>query len=288
MGAFTVCSELVSHCGQREYYFINILTLFTLAVPLKICIDATGHALRLYRDVAENDYRIAEWIIKLVRMKGKNAFREITIPNKNWSSTQLFVEICANTAAGSRTLFCVVPEKYNDTSWELRGIELLDKDEAIVRLIQTIACLKQSHGVKKVFENINGSVVVTDSTIIFRAQGGFRMVDSKYRNVKDSTIIDNSTIINRSILHQAMNRIASSDNEELASALKYVAEIVAGEANPVAGEIFDAFNEELAKPKPRKQVLKGLWENLTRLIPTILAAGEVVARITKLCLTSTP
>jgi hypothetical protein len=82
--------------------------------------------------------------------------------------------------------------------------------------------------------------------------------------------------------------MSSSDNEELASALKYIAEIVAGQANPAAGEVFDAFNEELAKPKPRKQVLKTLWENLTRLIPTILAAGEVVARVTKLFLTSAP
>jgi hypothetical protein len=172
MAAFTVCSELVSYCGQEEYYFTNILTLFTLAMPLKICIDATGNAIRLYGDVAKNDYRIAEWIIKLGRMKGNKAFRKIIIPNKNYSSTELFVEICANTSAGSRTLFCVLPEKYNDTDWESRGIDLLDKDEAISRLFQAIASLTQSHGANKVFENINGSFIISDSTIIITLKEG--------------------------------------------------------------------------------------------------------------------
>jgi hypothetical protein len=44
----------------------------------------------------------------------------------------------------------------------------------------------------------------------------------------------------------------------------------------------DQFNEELAKPAPRKSLLKRSWDNLVQVLPTVTTVAGAAAAIAKL------
>jgi len=94
--------------------------------------------------------------------------------------------------------------------------------------------------------------------------------------------IKNSTIVNRSLVERSFNKVKSEADEETAKVLLKVAELVAGSGNKEAGEILDQFNEELAKPAPRKSLLKRSWDNLVQVLPTVTTVAGAAAAIAKL------
>ena len=94
--------------------------------------------------------------------------------------------------------------------------------------------------------------------------------------------IKNSTIVNRSLVERSFNKVKSEADEETAKVLLKVAEVVADSGNKEAGEILDQFNEELAKPAPRKSLLKRSWDNLVQVLPTVTTVAGAAAAIAKL------
>jgi hypothetical protein len=89
-----------------------------------------------------------------------------------------------------------------------------------------------------------------------------------------------ATIVNRSAVSNAFNALIARNNQATAEALKSVSDHVAKSGNKEAGELMDAFNEEVAKANPKKSVLKGLWDRVCQVLPTVTelvkASGEIV------------
>jgi hypothetical protein len=94
--------------------------------------------------------------------------------------------------------------------------------------------------------------------------------------------ITGSTIINRSVLTDSLNKVRIERGEDVAKALELVADVVSKSGNKRAGELFDSFNEELKKPEPKKSVLRSLWDGLVSALPTISTMAGVAQKIASL------
>jgi hypothetical protein len=94
--------------------------------------------------------------------------------------------------------------------------------------------------------------------------------------------IQHSTIYNRSTFTEAFNIIKTNYDEDAAQALEIVKSLVEKSENKEAGELFDSFNEEIQKEKPKKSVLASLWDGLTKIVPLITQTVGLVDKITPL------
>src|SRR5215211_5184912 len=94
--------------------------------------------------------------------------------------------------------------------------------------------------------------------------------------------ISGSTIINRSTVENAFNRVQKDFDQETANALLKVAEEIEKSGNKEAAEMFESFNEELQKPEPKKPVLRSLWAGMVEAMPTLAQLTDVVAKISTL------
>jgi tetratricopeptide (TPR) repeat protein len=102
------------------------------------------------------------------------------------------------------------------------------------------------------------------------------VMGDKFENIRDSTII------NKSVVENSFNKIRAEHGEEVASALKEIADFIEQQGNREAGELFDRFNEELNKPEPKKSVLKSVWAGIEKAIPVATALAEPVAKLAML------
>lgn len=91
--------------------------------------------------------------------------------------------------------------------------------------------------------------------------------------------ISNSTIINRSLVQGAVNTLQQQDQQAAADAVEKVAELVEQSGNAEAIEYLDTFNEELARPEPRKSILRSMWSGILAAVPAITGAIGVVEGI---------
>jgi hypothetical protein len=123
------------------------------------------------------------------------------------------------------------------------------------------------HGISQ-----RGAAVFINPTF---AQGSFAMGDI-FSNIA------NSTIVNRSLVERSFNKVKSEADEETAKVLLEIAKVVADSGNKEAGEILDQFNEELAKPEPRKTLLKRSWDGLVQVLPTVTTVAGAAGAIAKL------
>ncbi|MFC2095081.1 hypothetical protein ACFLSW_01390 [Candidatus Bipolaricaulota bacterium] len=110
-----------------------------------------------------------------------------------------------------------------------------------------------------------------------------RLGDS-FSRIKKSKIINRSTIVKKSSLQNALNRMSEESDRALQEALVELAEIVANSGEADAGKLLDSFNEELATETPRKPVLQSLWDGMTKAVPAILAAAKIAETISRLLL----
>jgi hypothetical protein len=114
-------------------------------------------------------------------------------------------------------------------------------------------------------------------------------VFAQYTNIEEVTVGDTfkdigagATIINRSTLTNAMNRVATGSDKEVSEALKQVAEFIESQGNTEASDAYSGFLEELEKPKPRKPMLKILWDGAVTALPSIATLAAAVAKIATL------
>jgi hypothetical protein len=94
-----------------------------------------------------------------------------------------------------------------------------------------------------------------------------------------SNIGAGATIVNRSTVQGAFNRVRSEFGEEVAQALKRIEDEINKSGNKDAAETFNSFTEELLKPDPKKPILKALWQGVVAAIPTIAQLTEVVGHV---------
>ncbi len=94
--------------------------------------------------------------------------------------------------------------------------------------------------------------------------------------------IQNSTILNKSIVENAFNRVKKEHDEDTSKALVKIAEFIEKSGDPAAGALFTNFTEELNKPTPDKSRLKSFWSGVEKALPTINTVAEAVAKIVPL------
>jgi hypothetical protein len=91
-----------------------------------------------------------------------------------------------------------------------------------------------------------------------------------------------NVIVNRSVVESVFNKVKIEKDRETANALLMVEEVVNRSGKLEAVENFNAFNEELSKPEPKKSLLKTLWSGTLEVLPYIKELPGVVDSITKL------
>jgi hypothetical protein len=91
-----------------------------------------------------------------------------------------------------------------------------------------------------------------------------------------------NTIVNRSTVNNAFNKVKAAHSEEVAKALLDVEAAINKSENKEAAENFESFNDELAKPEPKKSLLKTLWQGTLAALPTLEELPDVIAKISAL------
>lgn len=117
--------------------------------------------------------------------------------------------------------------------------------------------------------NVAGDFIKTNNYQIIEL-----IMGDKFENIRD-----NVTIYNRSRFKEAFNTVKSSYNEEAADALEIVRGLVERSGKKEAGELFDSFNDEIKKDKPKKSVLESLWDGLLKAVPMISQTAGLIDKI---------
>lgn len=92
----------------------------------------------------------------------------------------------------------------------------------------------------------------------------------------------NTTIINKSRVENAFNKIKNNHDEDTAKVLATIASLVEDSNNKEAGEAFDDFNEELNKDEPKKSKLNAFWSQLNTLLPVVSTTVGIADKIAKI------
>src|SRR5690242_12204543 len=91
-----------------------------------------------------------------------------------------------------------------------------------------------------------------------------------------------ATVINRSNLINAFNKIASSSGNEVADAMKLIGKEVEASGNPSAAVIFQQFAEEAQKPERDHKVMRSYWDTIVALVPHVAKLTDAVAKVASL------
>src|ERR1041385_3212994 len=106
----------------------------------------------------------------------------------------------------------------------------------------------------------------------FTINVGALIVGDIFQNIADSTIV------NRSTVERSFNAVQGF-SPDVARALLSVAEHVAASGNKEAGELFNAFSDETAKPEPKRSLQRSLWSGLIASLPSITELTEAAQKI---------
>ena len=94
--------------------------------------------------------------------------------------------------------------------------------------------------------------------------------------------IKDSNIVSRSIVEASFNKVREEFDSDTAKALKIVAAEIEKSGNKEASELFEGFNEELQKPKPKRSVLRNFWNGIVEALPQLASLAEVVVKVSAL------
>lgn len=104
---------------------------------------------------------------------------------------------------------------------------------------------------------------------------GEQIMGDKFEN------ISNSTIVNRSILDNALNNLTSEYDDEFKKALKDVADHIDSMKDTKLAGIFDGMSKELNSNQPNKSILTALWDGLVKALPDTAKIATSIATISK-------
>lgn len=91
----------------------------------------------------------------------------------------------------------------------------------------------------------------------------------------------NFTFVNKSNVENSFNKVKEQFDEETASVIKQIAEIVEKSKKSEAVELFEAFNEEINKPEPKKTLLKAFWSGLSAILPVLSTTASIAEKVIK-------
>jgi hypothetical protein len=94
--------------------------------------------------------------------------------------------------------------------------------------------------------------------------------------------ISHATIINRSVVERAFNRYKDSSDDDVAVALKEIAQHVDASGNIAAAAVFNQFASTLIEEKPDKSKLGQYWDSLVAILPgvgSITGAASAIVKI---------
>src|SRR5271170_170090 len=91
-----------------------------------------------------------------------------------------------------------------------------------------------------------------------------------------------ATVINRSTVQNAFNKVKKEHDEGTAELLKKVADIIEKSADPRAITLFNSFSDQLQQKQPDKTILESLWQSLMGALPAISSIAGAAAGIAKL------
>jgi predicted P-loop ATPase len=94
--------------------------------------------------------------------------------------------------------------------------------------------------------------------------------------------ISNSTIVNRSLLSNALNNISEQYGDEVKNALEELSQYIENSRNTKSAELLNGFNQELNNKEKNKTVLKTLWDGLVNSLPDAAKVTTAIATISKL------
>lgn len=121
---------------------------------------------------------------------------------------------------------------------------------------------------------INVSVHIFDeSSSAIVTAGGQAVMGDNFSSISDSTIV------NRSLIANSLNRLHEQGDGETAEALRLLADAVEESGNQEAAECLDSLNEELAKPESRKSVMRAMWDRIIVLLPHVASATVITTGI---------
>lgn len=93
--------------------------------------------------------------------------------------------------------------------------------------------------------------------------------------------ISNSTIVSRSTVEEAFNRLQDSGQGESAQLLIQIGKLVSDANNAAAGAVYSQMANEISKPTHDKSVLKSCWDGLVAILPPLAnLSAEVVKAFT--------
>jgi hypothetical protein len=87
---------------------------------------------------------------------------------------------------------------------------------------------------------------------------------------------------NGSTLANSMNSAKIMGGEEAATALEELARVVDDSEDADAIECFNAFTDELEKPKPKGVLLRSFWASITSALPAVSEMTSLAERIAPL------
>jgi hypothetical protein len=93
---------------------------------------------------------------------------------------------------------------------------------------------------------------------------------------------DGSTVINRSNVVNAFNRLGAESGPETKAALSKVSETIEKSGNKPAGLIFEQLVNDLGNEKRDRSTLQEYWKTITQLVPDVAKMADAVAKVTAL------
>jgi len=133
-------------------------------------------------------------------------------------------------------------------------VEVLDKCSRIVRQRGKLAPRKDDY--RPQFTNYFGGVHMGD---VFQG-------------------ISNSTIISRSIVENAFNRLQESGDTEAAALMLKIGNTVSASESVAAGAVYSQMAQEVAKPEQDKSVIKDCWDGLVKILPSLAELSAAVIK----------
>lgn len=172
------------------------------------------------------------------------------------------------------------------SSWSLAEETMGATIETLAQRLQEVPEYISSEQLRSAVSYLLGhpapKVPLTKELCLAILQGGVVLGDKI--NVTNS---DNVTIVNRSIVNNALNKASEAGDEDLKKALADICAFIESLDPAIrvqAAENFEGFAEEFGKPQPRKSVLKSLWEGVLTAAPTLVSllpeAVKIVRRMT--------
>lgn len=92
----------------------------------------------------------------------------------------------------------------------------------------------------------------------------------------------NAAMTNRQLLMNALNHVILEQKDDVAVAIKEVADAIDSSGNAEASVPFNEFLEELQQPQPRSARLKMFWAAVFSTLPPSAARDDAAGKIERL------